>query len=142
MARLNVFRREAGVVDLGGFQCGLDHAHPIGLIVDGEVLFQAQPIGIGTEQPDAEAVKGADPHALGRQQIVDPAAHLLGGLVGEGDGQDLIRPDPFVDEMGDAAGDDARLAAAGPGEDEQGAFGAQHRFALGRRQVGEIGFRV
>ena len=35
-----------------------------------------------------------------------------------------------ADEIGDAAGDDARLAGAGAGEDQQRAVEVQNRFAL------------
>ena len=50
-------------------------------------------------------------------------AHLLCGLVGEGDCQDVPGRDTFVgDQVGDAVRYDARLAGAGAGENEQRAF--------------------
>ena len=58
-------------------------------------------------------------------------AHFLGGLVGERDGEDFVRLGVAVaDEIRDAAGDDARLARAGAGEDEQRPVDVQDRFAL------------
>jgi len=57
------------------------------------------------------------------QQPVNALAHLAGGLVGEGDGQNGVRRDALLlDKPGDAAGDDARLARAGPGENQQWAL--------------------
>ena len=57
------------------------------------------------------------------EQPVNALAHLAGGLVGEGDGQNGVGRDAFfADEPGDAAGDDAGFARAGSGQDEQGAF--------------------
>ena len=135
---LDGLRCEANIVDVRGFQGRFDHADPIGLIVNGEVAFQADPIGVGAQQADAEAVEGAEPDALAGHESLDALAHFLGRLVGEGDGQDLIRPDPLLDEVSDAPRDDARLAAAGPGQDEQRTIGVQHGFALGWCQIGQV----
>ncbi len=41
------------------------------------------------------------------------------------------------DEVGDAVGDDAGLAAAGPGQDEQGAFACLDGLTLRRVQAGQ-----
>ena len=41
------------------------------------------------------------------------------------------------DQIGDAVRDDARLAAARPGEDQERAIGVLNSFTLGRVQVGE-----
>ena len=49
----------------------------------------------------------------------------------------LIRADALAQEPGDAAGDDARLAAAGPGQDQQRALEMRDGVLLGGRQVGE-----
>ncbi len=85
-------------------------------------------------------VEGAD-QRLGQrgvaEQPVDALAHLAGGLVGEGDGQDGVRRDALLaDQPGDAAGDDAGLARAGSGENQQGAFGGLDGGALFGIQVG------
>ena len=73
------------------------------------------------------------------QQPVDALGHLAGGLVGEGDGQDGVGRDAFLaDQPGDAAGDDAGLARAGSGEDQQRAFGGLDGGALFGIQVGEL----
>ena len=69
------------------------------------------------EDADSEAVEGADPDALAGQESVDAALHFARGFVGEGDRQDLAGPNAGVDQVGDARGDDARLAAARAGDD-------------------------
>ena len=68
----------------------------------------------------------------------DAVAHLAGRLVGEGDGQDAVGVDAALGhQVGDAVGDDARLAAAGPRQDEEGPAFHLHRFPLGRIEGGE-----
>ena len=44
-----------------------------------------------------------------------------------------------VDQVRDAVGEDARLAGAGAGDDEQRALGREHGLPLGGVQVGEVG---
>ena len=71
-------------------------------------------------------------------QRLDPLAHLLRRLVGERDREHLVRLRVAVaDEIGDAIRDDARLARAGAGKDEQRPITMQHRFALFRIQFVE-----
>ena len=65
------------------------------------------------------------------QQPLNALAHLAGGLVGKGDRKNRIRRHAFfVDEPRDAAGDDARLARAGSGQDQQRTFRRLHGGAL------------
>ena len=76
--------------------------------------------------------------AAGRvaEQQLDALAHLLRGLVGEGDGQELAGARAAgVHEPGDAVREHARLARAGAGEHEQRALAVGHRLALGRVQA-------
>ena len=49
----------------------------------------------------------------------DALAHLVGGLVGERDGQDLRRRHALVDEVGDAVGEHPGLARPGAGHHQQ-----------------------
>ena len=71
------------------------------------------------------------PVTVGAEQRLDARAHLFGGLVGERDGEHFVRLGVAVaDEVGDAAGDDARLAGPGAGEDQQRSVGVKNRFAL------------
>ena len=73
------------------------------------------------------------------QQPVHALGHLAGSLVGEGNGQNRLRRDAFfADQPGDAAGDHPRLARAGSGENQQGAFGGFDGCALFRVQIGEL----
>ena len=59
------------------------------------------------------------------------SAISAGGLVGKCDGENRIGRDPFfLDQPGDAAGDDARLARAGAGQDQQRPFGGFNGGAL------------
>src|SRR5207245_9118193 len=53
------------------------------------------------------------------------------------DRQNLVRLDALVQQVADAAGDDARLAAARTSQDEQRAFDVGNRFALSRGQIRE-----
>ena len=59
-------------------------------------------------------------------------AHLAGRLIGEGDGQDAVAGDVLdFHQVGDAVGEDARLARTGAGDDENGSVDGKHSFALG-----------
>ena len=60
-------------------------------------------------------------------ELVDPDRHLLGGLVGERQREDLGRPGPpGRDEPGDPTRDDLGLAGAGAGDDQQRAILVGH----------------
>ena len=94
----------------------------------------AQRFDVAPQHAHAERVKGRD-HGLGdgesANQLVHALDHLAGGLVGEGDGEDGLRHHAQVlDQMGDAVGDDARLAAARAGQDQHRAVGGFDGFAL------------
>ena len=73
------------------------------------------------------------------EQVVEPLSHLAGGLVREGDREDLVRfRADRVDQVRDAVGQDARLPRAGAGDDKQRSFRGEHGLALGRVEVGEV----
>ncbi len=87
-------------------------------------------------------MEGADEPAevVAAKQAPDALAHLAGGLVGEGDGEDAPRGDAaLADQVGDAVRDDAGLAGAGAGEDEQRAVTVGDRLDLGRIQAAQQG---
>ncbi len=68
-------------------------------------------------------------------QPVEPRAQLARRLVGEGDRQDVPgRDQARLDQVGDAVDDDAGLARARPGQDEQRPIGMGHRLPLLRVQ--------
>jgi len=67
------------------------------------------------------------------EELVDALGHFAGGLVGKGDGEDGVGGYAFfLDEPGDAAGDDAGFAGAGAGEDEERPIGGFHGGTLFR----------
>ena len=66
---------------------------------------------------------GADSSATSCEQRGHALAHLVGGLVGEGDGQNGGRGNVLRrDDVRDAVRDDAGLAAARAGQDQQRTF--------------------
>ena len=78
------------------------------------------------------------------EDLGDALAHFFRGLVGEGDGEDVVGGDAsFFNEIGDAMGDDAGLAAAGAGEEEDGAVDGEDSLTLLGVHVGEeIGHKL
>jgi hypothetical protein len=70
------------------------------------------------------------------EEQLDALAHLLRGLVREGDREDLAGARaPGVDEVGDAVGEHPRLPGAGAREDQQRAVAVGDRLALRRVQA-------
>ena len=109
-------------------------ADGVGLVVDGEVALVAEAGGVPAQDAHARGVEGRHPHAPGHRadQGLDPLAHLLGRLVGEGDGQDLERGDALLgDQPGDAVGQHPGLARAGAGHDQQRAVRVGDRLGPG-----------
>ena len=121
----------------------LDRRQPVGLVVDDVAAVDADQVPVAAQDPAADGVEGAHPRRrLPRaDQGLDAAAHLAGGLVGEGDGQDLVGVGPAgLDQVRDPVGEDARLAAAGAGKDQQRPVGRGDRLQLRRVEDGrELG---
>ena len=121
------------------------HALGIIVIVDGELAGIAQQVGVLAQHAHAHGVEGAHPHAAGavgdeRRQTL---AHLGRGLVGKRDGKDLPGLDAQVAQhMGDAESQNAGLARAGAGEDQQRALGGQDRLALGGIEAVDVDERL
>jgi hypothetical protein len=85
-------------------------------------------------------VERRHPHLLGHgaDERLNARLHLVGRLVGEGDGQDLEGRDPlFLDEPRDAVRQHARLARPGTGHDQERTAGVGHRLPLDRVEVFE-----
>ena len=114
-------RREALGVEAEVADHVAGEADGVGLVVDRELAGVAEAVGVGPQHPHAGRVERADPHRAGDRadEVGDAVAHLVGGLVGERDGQDPRRVHALVDQVGDAVGQDPGLARAGPGDDEQ-----------------------
>ena len=75
-----------------------------------------------SQDPGAQRVEGAHGHLPAGlpDEPQDALAHLVGGLVGERDRQDLPRPHALdAHQVGDPMGEHARLARPGTGQDEQ-----------------------
>ena len=109
------------------------HALGIIVIVDGELAGIAQQVGVLAQHAHAHGVEGAHPHAAGAvgDECGQTLAHLGSRLVGKRDGQDLPGLNAQVTEhVRDAEGQNAGLARAGAGKDQQRALGGQDRLAL------------
>jgi hypothetical protein len=107
----------------------------VGGVVDRELRFQAHASAPFPQQPGAEAVKRADPNPLAGQKLFHAAGHFVGGFIGEGDGQDSLRRNAFLDQPRDAAGDHAGLAGPRPRQHQQWPGPMIHRAPLVGRQI-------
>ena len=114
----------------------------LGLAANLEVAGPAQLDAVLAHQPVPEGVEGGDRGAdepIGHQHV-HARLHLRGGLVGEGEGEDLLRAGALGgDQPGDAAGDHLGLAGAGPGHDQQRPFAVRDRPVLLRVEALEDG---
>ena len=113
-------------------------------VVDREVGVQpGQQRGLVTQDPHAGGMEGRHPHIAGpgADQLRHPFAHLGGGLVGEGDGQDL--PGTHVagsQQVGDPPGEHRRLSRTRSGDDQQRSALVQHGLTLlGVQAVEQLG---
>ena len=91
-------------------------------VVDDEIPGKAHVPGFAAQQPGAERMERGDPHpaALLAEQGCHAGPHLLGGLVGKGDGEQTIWwRQPAVDDMRNPVCDDAGLARTRTGKDEK-----------------------
>ena len=114
----------------------------VGVVKDGERLRTVEALDFAAQQEQAEGVERADPRgqSIGFEAFGDARAHLCGGAVCEGDGEDVSRIDAaFADEPDDAFDDDAGLAGTGAGEHEGRAVGGGSGVALGLVEVLESG---
>ena len=126
-------RRPVGLVEVKVLQGALDQPPLILGVENLEALRQAGLLPMRAQQTMRQAVKGANPHAAHRQieQTLDAPAHLGGGLVGEGHGQNRVRRS-ILDrrQPGNPVGQHARLAGTGAGQHQQRPFAGRHRLAL------------
>ena len=79
-------------------------------------------VAVGGEDPGGEGVEGADPRLVVRRgvQRVDAPLEVGGGVVGEGEEQDLAGPEAVLLEEAEVHGDDRRgLAGARASDDAQ-----------------------
>src|SRR2546426_275965 len=105
---------EEPVAEEDGLLGAVQHAE-VGRETDLERVLAQDAIAEGVERRDLDV--GV---AVGHERV-DALLHLGGGLVGEGEREDLVRPGPARgDEPGDTSRDDGGLAGSGAGDDQQG----------------------
>src|SRR5436190_16297793 len=64
-------------------------------------------------------------------QFSDPIAHLFGGFVRKGDGENVARPHAaFGNQIGDAVSDYSRLSRSRAGQNQQRSIAGSYGFAL------------
>jgi hypothetical protein len=120
---------------------GLDHgALLVALVVDGEMLGQLKQFMMPPDEPRSESMESVHPDqaALARSQLLDAPAHLFGGLIGEGHGQDALRRHAPAQQMRYAVGDDPGLARARPSQDQQRPRGMEHAILLLGVEIREV----
>src|SRR5690625_1794821 len=94
----------------------------IGGVVDGETGAQPEVLRLAAQDPHAGGVEGGYPHrpGAGADELFDALAHLRGGLIREGDREDLPRQRAArCEQIGDPVGEHPGLSGAGTGDDEQ-----------------------
>ena len=73
---------------------------------------------------------------FGQAAARGPLLHFAGRFLGERDGEDALRLRAAADQLGDAIGDDPRLAGARAGEHQQRPAERPHGVELRRVQIG------
>ena len=114
------------------------------VVVDRERRPVAEAFCFAAQDPAAGGVEREDPDRTRRppEHPREPFPHLPCGLVRERDGEDLVRLHAArADEMCDPIGEDPRLPGPRSRDDEERAFGRQHRVALRFVQVREVAVR-
>ena len=82
-----------------------------------EALGEARRAWVALEQAESEGVEGEDlspPEEDSSSSRAMRAPHLVGGLLGEGHGENARGVDALPDQMDEAAGQRARLPEPGP----------------------------
>ena len=116
--RMRLFLEEAPVLFVGHLT---EEALRFVGVEDGEGAGETHDLAVDAQDLVPDVVKGAAPEPVGFDagQVLHPVEHLPGGLVGEGEEEDLVRPDALAEQMGDAVGEGARLAGTGASQHEQ-----------------------
>ena len=108
------------------------------LVEDGEVGRTAGREGVAAQDALADGVERPAPELAAGDpgEVLDALEHLLGGLVGERQEQDVPGLGPLVQQPGHAVGQRPGLARTCAGEHERGARRGGHRRVLFRVQFG------
>ena len=126
----------------------VDDVAQVGLVVDRVALGAAERGGVLAQHARAQRVKrrgGDAARGLLAEQVGEPEPQLAGGAHAEGDGEDLPRRGAAAgQQVGDAVGQRARLAGAGPGHQQQRSAAVAYGGGLLGRQPGgdRLGPRV
>ena len=94
---------------------------------------------VPTQDANPDRMEGSHPDRAGGQieEMLDPAAHLAGGLIRKRHGQDFSRlGSPLLDQPGNPVRQDPRLAAARASKDQQRAIAGRDGSALRRIESG------
>ena len=94
-------------------------------IINREIPVITDGFNVPSENPDTHGVKGRYPDTLGAEsdQLVDTFPHFTGRLIRKGNREDVPRIDiAFLQKIGNAVCDDARLSGARTGQDQDRAF--------------------
>ena len=110
----------------------LEHGVDVRVVEDEEVLRVADRVAVLLQDRDAEAVERVDvPRVVVAGQLVDALAHLVRGLVREGDAQDVPGQDAdVVHKVREPVGEGSRLAGPGARDDADVPFGRGDRLPL------------
>ena len=108
-------------IDPGARDDGVEQIFLVFAVHDREPARITEGAPVPPQHAVADGMKRPAPEPAGvdREQIGDAVEHLAGGLVREGEEEDVARVDALLEQVGDAIGEGARLARAGPGDDEQ-----------------------
>ena len=139
-------RGPALFVDIGRRNQLFQQAQLVVGVQNGEVRLQPHQFRMPPQDLHRQRVERAHPrHALGHiaQHPAHPQAHLARGLVGEGHGQNFIRPGAVhVQQMHDAGRQRLGLAGAGARKHQNRAIQRLNRGTLCGVQIIEIGRRA
>ena len=121
---LALAQRQRFVINAELLEQLLEHTGLVVVVIDGEGAGVAQLFDIPPQYPGAHGVEGADPYLVSAlaHQGAHALAHLSGGLVGKGDRQNMPRLYAVIDQVGNAVGEGARLAAARARQNEHRPF--------------------
>ena len=120
----------------------LDQPRLVVGVENGEIALEPDQLGVTAKNPHTDGMKRSEEHAVSRtaDQAGDTIQHLAGGLVGEGDGQNLRRTGAAGEKLvGNPRRQDARFAGAGACQHKQGAAIVGDGLALLLVQPVEIG---
>ena len=112
---------------------GLQQVLAVAGFVDGERIGEPDLFGVLAQDARKDRVERTHADiaaAVIGDHLCDALAHLLGGLVGEGERQDVEGRHALLDHIGDARGQHARLARTGAGDDERRGVVIDHGIAL------------